>query len=99
MIAKEMINAAVIVGIAVDHHVVRVKVNAASNPPSAPEKTTDQPPDLSVMIPPLHEQTTIAIVPCDRNAELAALEQRRDKIRTLKLGMMQELLTGRICLV
>jgi hypothetical protein len=27
--------------------------------------------------------------------ELAALEQRRDKTRALKQGMMQELLTGR----
>ena len=29
------------------------------------------------------------------DAELAALEQRRDKTRALKQGMMQELLTGR----
>jgi len=33
------------------------------------------------------------------DAELAALEQRRDKTRVLKQGMMQELLTGRIRLV
>jgi type I restriction-modification system DNA methylase subunit len=31
----------------------------------------------------------------DVNAEIAALEQRRDKTRTLKQGMMQELLTGK----
>lgn len=30
------------------------------------------------------------------DAELAALEQRLDKTRLLKQGMMQELLTGRI---
>jgi hypothetical protein len=29
------------------------------------------------------------------DATLAALEQRRDKTRALKQGMMQELLTGR----
>jgi type I restriction enzyme S subunit len=29
------------------------------------------------------------------DAELAALEARRDKTRALKQGMMQELLTGR----
>ena len=33
------------------------------------------------------------------DAELAALDARRDKTRTLKQGMMQELLTGRIRLV
>jgi type I restriction enzyme, S subunit len=29
------------------------------------------------------------------DAEIAALERRRDKTRALKQGMMQELLTGR----
>jgi type I restriction enzyme S subunit len=33
------------------------------------------------------------------DAELAALETRRDKTRDLKQGMMQELLTGRTRLV
>ena len=33
------------------------------------------------------------------DAELAALEQRRDKTRLLKQGLMQELLTGRIRLI
>ena len=44
-------------------------------------------------------QTAIAEVLLDMDAELAALEQRRDKIRALKQGMMQELLTGRTRLV
>ena len=33
------------------------------------------------------------------DAELTALEQRRDKTRALKQGMMQELLTGRTRLI
>lgn len=33
------------------------------------------------------------------DAELAALEQRREKTRALKQAMMQELLTGRTRLV
>ena len=33
------------------------------------------------------------------DAELAALETRRDKTRDLKQGMMQELLTGRTRLI
>ena len=33
------------------------------------------------------------------NSEIAALEKRRDKIRAIKQGMMQALLTGRVRLV
>jgi type I restriction enzyme, S subunit len=35
----------------------------------------------------------------DMDAEIAALEQRRDKTKLVKQGMMQELLTGRVRLV
>jgi type I restriction enzyme S subunit len=45
------------------------------------------------------EQTAIAEVLSDMDAELATLTQRRDKTRALKQGMMQELLTGRTRLV
>lgn len=45
------------------------------------------------------EQTAIATALSDMDVELAALEARRDKTRTLKQGMMQELLTGRVRLV
>jgi type I restriction enzyme, S subunit len=41
------------------------------------------------------EQTAIAEVLAEMDAELAALEQRREKTRDLKQAMMQELLTGR----
>ena len=50
----------------------------------------------SLHLPPLNEQTAIATVLSDMDAEIAALEARRDKTRALKQGMMQELLTGRI---
>jgi type I restriction enzyme S subunit len=45
--------------------------------------------------PPKAEQAAIAAVLSDMDAEIAALEARRDKTRALKQGMMQELLTGR----
>ena len=35
----------------------------------------------------------------DMDAEIVALERRRDKTRTIKQGMMQQLLTGRARLV
>lgn len=47
----------------------------------------------------LPEQTAIADVLTDMDAELAALDQRREKTLALKHGMMQELLTGRTRLV
>ncbi len=53
----------------------------------------------SLKLPFISEQTAIATVLSDMDAELAALESRRDKTRALKQGMMQELLTGRIRLV
>jgi len=46
-------------------------------------------------LPPPGEQTAIAEVLTEMDAELAALEERREKTRALKQGMMQELLTGR----
>jgi len=49
--------------------------------------------------PSLEEQTAIAEVLSDMDAELAALEQRLAKTRDLKQGVMQELLTGRTRLV
>ena len=51
------------------------------------------------MPPTIAEQTAIAQVLSDVDAELAALEARRDKTRLLKQGMMQELLTGKTRLV
>ena len=54
---------------------------------------------LEVSLPAIAEQTAIAAVLSDMDAEIAALEQRRDKTRSLKQAMMQELLTGRTRLV
>ena len=54
---------------------------------------------IEVALPSLSEQTAIAQVLSDMDAELAALEARREKTRQLKQGMMQELLTGRTRLV
>jgi type I restriction enzyme S subunit len=50
-------------------------------------------------LPELPEQTAIAEVLTVMDAELAGLEQRREKTHALKQAMMQELLTGRTRLV
>ena len=54
---------------------------------------------LTLPVPLVPEQTAVAEVLTDLDAELAGLEQRRDKTRALKQGMMQELLTGRTRLI
>ena len=54
---------------------------------------------LKVNLPELSEQTAIASVFSDMDAEIAALEQRWDKTRAIKEGMMQQLLTGRVRLM
>ncbi len=55
--------------------------------------------ELKLSLPKFPEQTAIAAVLSEMDAELAALEQRLAKTRDLKQGMMQELLTGRTRLV
>ena len=54
---------------------------------------------LELSLPKPDEQTAIAEVLTEMDAELAGLEQRREKTRALKQAMMQELLTGRTRLV
>ena len=55
--------------------------------------------EFEMSLPPFEEQAAIADVLCDMDAEITALESQRAKTALLKLGMMQELLTGRIRLV
>ncbi len=54
---------------------------------------------IGLSLPRPDEQSAIAEVLSDMDAELTALEARRDKTRALKQAMMQELLTGRARLV
>ena len=49
--------------------------------------------------PTIEEQNGIAEVLSDMDAEIAALEQRLERTKAIKQGMMQQLLTGRIRLV
>lgn len=54
---------------------------------------------IEVQLPRLPEQTAIAAVLSDMDAEIEALKKRLAKTRALKQGMMQELLTGKTRLV
>jgi type I restriction enzyme S subunit len=50
---------------------------------------------IEIRLPPPKEQTAIATVLSDMDAEIDALAAKRDKMCAIKQGMMQELLTGR----
>jgi len=54
---------------------------------------------LDVPFPSHSEQTAIATILSDMDADIATMEQKLEKTRMMKQGMMQELLTGRIRLV
>ncbi|GCE20936.1 restriction endonuclease subunit S [Dictyobacter kobayashii] len=54
---------------------------------------------LQIPFPPLPEQQAISAILTDMDAEITALERKRDKTRALKQGMMQELLTGKTRLI
>ena len=55
--------------------------------------------NVEFALPPVAEQEAIVSIISDMDAEIATLERRRDKVRAIKLGMMQQLLTGRVRLV
>lgn len=55
--------------------------------------------NFDIPIPPKAEQTRIATILSDMDAELLGLEAKLEKYRQLKQGMMQQLLTGKIRLV
>ena len=70
--------------------------NEASGVPSLNSRTIE---NIEVNLPKSDEQRAIAAVLSDMDAEIAALERRWDKTRTVKQGMMQQLLTGQVRLV
>lgn len=49
--------------------------------------------------PSISEQTAIANILSDCDSEIAVLEEKRDKYKEIKQGMMQQLLTGKIRLI
>lgn len=55
--------------------------------------------DFEIIYPKIEEQNEIAIILSDMDAEIQALETKLEKYHKIKLGMMQNLLTGKIRLV
>jgi len=73
-----------------------MQYNEASGVPSLNARTIER---IEIECPDPVEQTAIATVLSDMDADLSALEARLAKTRAIKQGMMQELLTGRTRLV
>lgn len=55
--------------------------------------------NFEIPFPPIEEQTQIASILSNMDAEITALENKLRKYKNIKLGMMQNLLTGKIRLV
>jgi type I restriction enzyme S subunit len=73
-----------------------MQFNEASGVPSLNARTIE---NIEFACPEPAEQNAIAAILSDMDAELTALEARRDKTSDLKQAMMQELLSGRTRLV
>ncbi|MDX2206063.1 MAG: restriction endonuclease subunit S [Gemmatimonadales bacterium] len=78
----------------------RLELSATGTTGSHQRVTPSDAMKISLRVPPhANEQTAIATVLSDMDAEIAALERRAAKTRAIKQGMMQQLLTGRVRLV
>ena len=75
---------------------LRHSLNEASGFPNSDASSAG---NIERFEPALPEQTAIATILSDMDAETTALETKLAKARQIKQGMMQELLTGRIRLI
>ncbi|HCI6676656.1 TPA: restriction endonuclease subunit S [Klebsiella quasipneumoniae subsp. quasipneumoniae] len=73
-----------------------MQYNEASGVPSLNAGTIES---IQTALPSIDEQIAIAAILSDMDKEIQALQQRLDKTRQLKQGMMQELLTGKTRLI
>lgn len=55
--------------------------------------------DMQIALPSKPEQTAVATILSDMDTEIQVLQQRLEKTRDIKQGMMQQLLTGKVRLV
>lgn len=71
-------------------YIVGTKVSSVSKASIAQTK---------LVVPKYEEQQAIAVILSDMDDEITELEQKLEKYRQVKQGMMQQLLTGKIRLV
>jgi type I restriction enzyme S subunit len=78
---------------------INLKVEFANESTGIPQLTAPQISKYEVVIPDYTEQTRIATILSDMDAEISALETKLAKYKQIKQGMMQELLTGKTRLI
>jgi type I restriction enzyme S subunit len=78
---------------------VRERYELITTGQAYPQISLTQVRETEIPLPSLPEQTAIAAILSDMDAEIAALEAKLAKARQIKQGMMQELLTGKTRLV
>ncbi len=72
-----------------------MKISSYANTTALPSINGKDLSEIEINIPLLQEQTRIAQILSDIDAEIEALEKKLEKYKMLKQGMMQELLTGK----
>jgi type I restriction enzyme S subunit len=77
----------------------RMNLNQYSESSAQPGLSVSKLLVMSCMTPPLPEQSAIATILADMDAEIAELEAQLAKARTIKKGMLHKLLTGKIRLI
>jgi type I restriction enzyme, S subunit len=83
----------------VHHMLLNTKLGSLVSTTALPSLSGSVLASIELRLPSLPEQTAIATVLSDMDAELSAVEARRTKTHALKQAMMQELLTGKTRLV
>ena len=73
-----------------------IKISSYANTTALPSINGKDLSEIDIKIPLRFEQTRIAQILSDMDAEIEALEKKLDKYKMLKQGMMQTLLTGQI---
>lgn len=78
---------------------LRVRIESEVNLGNTPYIRIGTLSDMMISIPKKSEQTRIATILSDMDSEISLLEQKLEKQKQIKQGMMQNLLTGKIRLV
>jgi len=75
---------------------LKIKLERFASGSGVPTLNRNDVHDFEVAIPNYDEQTRIAQILSDMDAEIEVLEKKLEKYKKIKQGMMQELLTGKI---
>ncbi|NOY72232.1 MAG: hypothetical protein GXP14_07620 [Gammaproteobacteria bacterium] len=78
---------------------INLKIEFANESTGVPQLTAPQVSKYEIFFPNYKEQTRIASILSDMDADITALETKLTKTQQIKQGMMQNLLTGRIRLI